>query len=706
MEAASDTLENIPLIDGTSQEIRANHSIPSDEIRDKSNENNDKTETDLKKTSLGQNSTASLFNETDNAIKQDSENIIQTDVKTNTTEQDSADDIGQKIQDPDSRKEDDNDGKDTIGGDEEQNDSLSSGNVSKLHNKKEISTQDEPEQNITKQLPEPDDSNLELHDTNLEHDDFSKLLEFDSKDDHEIFNSKEILEHAISSVDEQNIALNKETDDLIRETTEDIPSLPHFSSPSLSSIKEEPSETNISTKTKIKKENIAHSEAEENNVHNTELPKTFEITNPKIDENTPASIIFEKNNLLYPKRKNSLTPVMFQPHELVSTNPNTTVNSASSTRPTSGQGNWDPSNNQKPVALKSPSIDQQSAFPTNEQPTIFAYARLDFQSFTFYVQTLHAIIGRRSENDFTHKVDVNLGPSKSISRRHAQIFYNFGTGRFELSIIGKNGAFVDDVFVERGNTVPLKNKTKIQIGQIPFQFILPEQEKGQSSASPETFEPADIDIDDAHAMENQSGDEDVKIPTLSKKAGKLPPIPKRKLDKSTVKKEKKPTKQPKKVYTIDEIPVEYRTKPTFSYSAILTTCIRKYSSEKGMSLSEIYGGIRELFPYYKYCPDGWQSSVRHNLSLNKSFRKVSKEGKGWLWGLDEDYIAEREKQKKKQAEVAAAKAEAAQLRLEQQQSQKTKKSTTFNPSRKSNAGSNQSISQTLAANRATTKKPS
>lgn len=86
-----------------------------------------------------------------------------------------------------------------------------------------------------------------------------------------------------------------------------------------------------------------------------------------------------------------------------------------------------------------------------------------------------------------------------------------------------------------------------------------------------------------------------------------------------------------------------------------------------MSLSEIYAGIRELFPYYKYCPDGWQSSVRHNLSLNKSFRKVSKEGKGWLWGLDEEYIAERERQKKKQSEIAVAKAQAAQLKLEQQQ---------------------------------------
>lgn len=85
-------------------------------------------------------------------------------------------------------------------------------------------------------------------------------------------------------------------------------------------------------------------------------------------------------------------------------------------------------------------------------------------SYTFYVQALHAVIWRRSENDTTYKVDVNLGPSKSISRRHARIFYNFGTGRFELSIIGKNGAFVDDIFIEGGNTIPLHNKSKIQIG--------------------------------------------------------------------------------------------------------------------------------------------------------------------------------------------------------------------------------------------------
>lgn len=70
-------------------------------------------------------------------------------------------------------------------------------------------------------------------------------------------------------------------------------------------------------------------------------------------------------------------------------------------------------------------------------------------------------------------VDVHLGDTKAISRKHAKIFYNFGTQRFELSVLGRNGAFVDDVFVETGSTVPLKDGTKVQVGTIPFSFVLP-----------------------------------------------------------------------------------------------------------------------------------------------------------------------------------------------------------------------------------------
>lgn len=91
---------------------------------------------------------------------------------------------------------------------------------------------------------------------------------------------------------------------------------------------------------------------------------------------------------------------------------------------------------------------------SDEAPRVSAYARLDFSSSTFYVQTLQVILGRGAEKG-TGMVDVDLGPVKAISRRHAKIFYNFGTQRFELSVLGRNGAFVDEVFIDAGSTVPL-----------------------------------------------------------------------------------------------------------------------------------------------------------------------------------------------------------------------------------------------------------
>lgn len=559
---------------------------------------------------------------------------------------------------------------------------------------------------------EEEDIKLDLSD-NIDHDDFSKLLEFDAKNDDDLFANSDIYEESIKPSDhhdiehirksiDQDLELNHVNSEELPErssvetkenTERDEPVVEenkhqsdNASSPTPEAVREEialPSTQNSDTN-KSEREattndlpilNESINEIHTDNGNN--LRKDSIIQNTMKLEDSSASATIEKNGVLTKQRQNSLTPGMFRPNEVTVQEP---VTSESNTSGANGN-------------LNTQQTVDENVIP-EEQPTIFAYARLDFQSFTFYVQTLHAIIGRRSENDFSHKVDVNLGPSKSISRRHAQIFYNFGTGRFELSIIGKNGAFVDDIFVERGNTVPLRNRTKIQIGQIPFQFVLPEQDKNQFNDK--SVEPLDI-----------SEPDEIKPVKKKETKSKASEPPKKKPTKAAAKKEKKPAKQPKKVYTLEEIPEQYRVKPTISYSAMLTACIRKYSKAKGMSLSEIYAGIRELFPFYKYCPDGWQSSVRHNLSLNKSFRKVSKEGKGWLWGLDEEYIATREKQKKIQAEAAAAKAQAAQLRLEQQNQQKAKQ---LDAARKTNSvmkvggEKKQTISQTLAANRSASNK--
>ena len=556
----------------------------------------------------------------------------------------------------------------------------------------------------------------------LDNEAFSKLLEIDSKDDKELFSTNDVVEDHISksvtendnSGDIESIHMLTSVKDSEDKTRESTVKLEDDKKP-----EESTNSTAIISTLESKKISLPFSNTPEIALSPRNNEKSIVVVKPEDGTNGESNLVqklfMEKSLMEQQQRKNSIIPGMFHTNDL-----HPKINQLESLGE-HGNSLIRSNNGLSPLEAADPNLlsglNPGTTGVPDEQPTIFAYARLDFQNFTFYVQTLHAIIGRRSENDTTHKVDVNLGPSKSISRRHAQIFYNFGTGRFELSIIGKNGAFVDDNFVERGKTVPLTNKTKIQIGQIPFQFVLPDQEKNgleeddkkakgakgakatKATAKKAKKAPAKkttVKKETAKKTPAVKKDTATKKETTKKKdtAAKKEAGPKKKIPKTTVKKEKKPAKAPKKVYTLEEIPEQYRTKPVLSYSAMLTTCIRKNTTEKGMSLSEIYAGIRELFPFYKYCPDGWQSSVRHNLSLNKSFRKVSKEGKGWLWGLDESYIAEREQQKQKQAEAAKAKQEAAQARQEQQQQQKAKKANS-----KASATKKQSISQTLAANR-------
>lgn len=81
-----------------------------------------------------------------------------------------------------------------------------------------------------------------------------------------------------------------------------------------------------------------------------------------------------------------------------------------------------------------------------------------------------------------------------------------------------------------------------------------------------------------------------------------------------------------------------KNKPPYSFSCLIFMAIED-SPSKRLPVKDVYDWIVRNFPFFETAPTGWRNSVRHNLSLNKCFRKVDRDrqqglGKGSSWCID------------------------------------------------------------------------
>ncbi|CAG5990049.1 unnamed protein product [Menidia menidia] len=88
-------------------------------------------------------------------------------------------------------------------------------------------------------------------------------------------------------------------------------------------------------------------------------------------------------------------------------------------------------------------------------------------------------------------------------------------------------------------------------------------------------------------------------------------------------------------------PPHASSKPPYSFSSLIFMAIED-SPHKRLPVKDIYEWIVNNFPYYRTAAGGWRNSVRHNLSLSKSFRRIQRDksqsvGKGSLWCVCPEY---------------------------------------------------------------------
>ncbi|KAL9115008.1 MAG: hypothetical protein Q9227_001252 [Pyrenula ochraceoflavens] len=330
----------------------------------------------------------------------------------------------------------------------------------------------------------------------------------------------------------------------------------------------------------------------------------------------------------------------------------------------------------------------------NSAQKINAYATLSGRNWTFYILGTTILIGRESEeHDSVHQnrlesspatqqtsspqIDIDLAPSKFVSRHHASIVYEGEIERWQLRVFGRNGVKVNTAIVRKKSQHDLKSGDVLEIAGTQMMFLTMElaeihqafidQAKQMMNAVEEPWlmnseteplshahpEAQDLTLPTAN-FQALSSNGQIGQPTLAPAPPQIrravTPPPSKKSDPSGSQQSPAYSRGMMMESTQD---VDYSLdtakdlKPPFSYATLIAQAIFS-DPEEQRSLSHIYQWIQDKYAFYRHTSTGWQNlqnSIRHNLSLSKAFEKVPRKtnepGKGMKWRVVPEFRDEQ-----------------------------------------------------------------
>ncbi|KAB2108716.1 hypothetical protein AG0111_0g2658 [Alternaria gaisen] len=330
----------------------------------------------------------------------------------------------------------------------------------------------------------------------------------------------------------------------------------------------------------------------------------------------------------------------------------------------------------------------------NEGKNIAAFAKIAARDWCFFVQDTQVRIGRVDSRERNNQqgsqpdiaglptsephrqdwgVHIDLGPERQISRVHAEINFEIDDQQWYITVNSRNGLKLDDRHLTRGDKAPLHSGICISIMSTQMLFLLANQE--------DHFHPMlwrQVKSEDAAESDND-GNPPPKSHQHAHPSGPTPkrdhydPFPPsshpRNKHQSSQAYYNQMTSTPG--YPQPGTPMTFRgekdprgkgspatfsravvletgdntdysldankdVKPPHSYAQLIGQAILS-SEEEMLTLANIYDYIKARYAFFRYTNSGWQNSIRHNLSLNKSFAKVARRtdepGKGMKWKI-------------------------------------------------------------------------